>query len=423
MMRNRRRFTMLALGFLGLAPVASAQLAYDRTTLLNGFASDNTIWTHVYRDLSLMTPPNYLSTYIGLRTVQNPLVDPRLRYDDQKAAVSTIFTAGTQHVLVGHSLGSLVARGVYLDYPGLRPNISGIIATVAPHQGTPMAANADKLSAFMADVQRRVNDAVTSIRLAAGITPFVYFVQGTVGKALGSWIITGWSFITAAAMTVFWLMDVEGQPINLDQFTSLNKVPARLDLIPGSNALNSLNSGFDDGAIPRANIYGTIPIKNAAIRLGQSQIDKDHEFGEAVKKRDGAVSAFKVCKYVGYATIVLGRTGRRCSYARKVLQRVDDRWTRYVNGADANGRPRMVPFDGVVPNEYSRYPSTSGINYDSGPVAGVNHLNVYKTRAGLLQVVEAMRRFGMEILSEPPSSPPPPPPSDCVQKDGLVCPQ
>ncbi|MDQ3515882.1 MAG: hypothetical protein M3403_03810 [Gemmatimonadota bacterium] len=284
-----------------------------------------------------------------------------------------------------------------------------------------MAANAVELSAFMADVQRRVNDAVNSIQLAAGIAPFVYFVSGTVGRALGSWIITGWSFIVAAATIVFWYGAVEGQTINLDQFTNLDKVPARLDLIPGSNALDSLNSRFDDGAIPRANIYGTIPIKNAAIRLGQSQMDKDHEFDSAVRQRDGAVSGFKVCKYVAYATIVMGRTGRRCSYARKVLQRVDDRWTRYVNGADANGRPRMIPFDGIVPNEYSRYPSTNGINYDSGPVGGVNHLNVYKTRAGLVQVVEAMRRFGMETKSTPPP-PPPPPPSDCVQKNGLPCP-
>lgn len=301
-------------------------------------------------------------------------------------------------------LGSLVARGVYLDYPGLRPNIAGIVATVAPHRGTPMAANAEKLSAFMADVQRRVNDAVSSIRLAAWVAPFVYFVSGTAGMALGSWIIGGWSFITAVATLVFWYGAVAGEEVNFDDLRSMTNMPARLDLIPGSAALDSLNSRFDDGAIPRANIYGSIPIKNAAIRLRQSLIDKDHEFGAAVKQRDGAVSGFKKCKYVGYATIVLGRTGRRCSYARKVLQRLDDRWTRYVNGADANGRPRMIPFDGVVPNEYSVYPTTNGLNYDSGPVAGVNHLNVYKTRKGLDEVVRGMNWIGMRMKSTPPPS-------------------
>lgn len=401
MMFTRRGIAALALGLLASASDAKSQLSYDRTTFLNGFASDSTIWSHPYYDLSGVTPPAYLGNYAELGTVHNPLVHPGLSYSDQKARISSFFTSGS-HVLVGHSLGSLVARGLYLDYPGVRPNISGIVATVAPHQGTPMAANADKLSAFMADVQRRVNDAVNSIRLSAYISPFVYFVSGSAAVALGSWIIAGYSFITGAAVLLFWGGASAGEHVNFDQLRDMTKAPARWDLIPNSPALQTLNR-FDDGAIPRANIYGTIPIKNAAIRLQQSLADKDHEFNAAVKKRDGAVSGFKKCKYVGYATIVLGRTGRRCSYARKVLQRVDDRWTRYVNGADANGRPRMVPFDGVVPNDHSVYPTTNALRYNA-QVHGVNHLNVYKTRLGLNEVVRGMDWIGMRMKS---TAPPP----------------
>ncbi len=421
MIRTRQGIAALALGFLGIASVASAQLSYDRTTFLNGFGTDSTIWTNSYHDLSGVTPPAYLENHVQLDTVHYPLVHPKLSYGEQKARVSSFFTSGS-HVLVGHSLGSLVARGVYLDYPGVRPNISGIVATVAPHQGTPMAANAVKLSAFMADVQRRVNDAVASIRMAASITPFLYFTGGAAWVAFGHWMLAGWSFITAAASVVFWIGASEGEYVNFDQLRDMTRAPARMDLIPNSPALQSLNR-FDDGSIPRANIYGTIPIKNAAIRLQQSLIDKDHEFAAAVERRDGAVSGFKKCKYVGYATIVLGRTGRRCSYARKVLQRLDDRWTRYVNGTDANGRPRMVPFDGVVPNDHSVYPTTNSLAYDKR-VDGVNHLNVYKTRRGLDEVVEGMRRMNMRMkATAPPPDPSSPPPPDCVQKDGLVCPQ
>ena len=422
MMRKRRWIVALAGALLGLTPVASAQLPYNRTTFLNGFGSDSTIWEAQYRDLGGVSAPTYLGNYVELEIVRNPLVNRELRYQDQKAQVSAVFTSGTQHVLVGHSLGSLVARGVYLDYPAVRPNISGIVATVAPHQGTPMAANAIKLAAFMGDVQRRVNDAVSSIRLAAYITPLLFFVGGNATIALGNWIIGTWSFITAAAAVVFWIGANQGEYVNFDQLIGMTKAPARLDLIPNSDALRSLTR-VDDGAIPRANIYGTIPIKNAAIRLGQSLVDKDHEFAAAVKKRDGAVSGFKICKYAGYATIVMGRTGRKCSYGRKVLQRVDDRWTRYVNGAYSDGRPRMVPFDGVVPNDHSVYPTTNGLAYDKR-VDGVNHLNVYKTRIGLLETVEGMRRIGMQMKSTPPPEPSPePPPSDCVQKNGLPCPQ
>lgn len=421
MMCTRRGLIALALGLFASASVAESQIFYDRTSFLNGFGTDSTIWTGLYRDLSGVRPPTYLGNYAELGEIHNPDVNRKLSYGGQTAQISSFFTSGS-HVLVAHSLGSLVARGVYLDYPGVRPNISGIVATVAPHQGTPMAANAERLSAFMADVQRRVNDAVASIRMAASITPFLYFTGGAAWVAFGHWMLAGWSFITAAASVVFWIGASEGEYVNFDQLRDMTRAPARIDLIPNSPALQSLNR-FDDGSIPRANIYGTIPIKNAAIRLQQSLIDKDHEFDAAVKRRDAGVSGFKKCKYAGYATIVLARTGRRCSYARKVLQRLDDRWTRYVNGADASGRPRMVPFDGVVPNDHSVYPTTNGLAYDKR-VDGVNHLNVYKTRRGLDEVVEGMRRMNMRMkATAPPPDPSSPPPPDCVQKDGLVCPQ
>lgn len=371
---------------LGSSRELSAQLAYDRTTFLNGFASDSTIWTTGYYDLSSKTAPIYLGGSIALRTVGYPRVGPGLRYDQQVASVAPFFVAGTQHAVVTHSLGGLVARGIYVDSSRTRPSIAAIVTTVAPHQGTPLADNADEALRFFRDVQRRVNDAIVSIQISAGLVGFFsYFAP---------------SARTFMMFLSYFIIANSGEYIELGDVANLARVPALPDLSPGSVAMQRLNANRDDAVLPRANIYGTIPFKNAVIRLQSSLRDEDRYFEQAVRDRNAGVAAFKTCKFLGYATIVFSRTGRRCSYARKVLRRVDDRWVKYVNGLDAYGRLRFVPFDAVVPNERSVYPSPNAISYDAR-VDGVNHLNIYKTRKGLNEVATAMARVGMELVSSP----------------------
>jgi hypothetical protein len=76
-----------------------------------------------------------------------------------------------------------------------------------------------------------------------------------------------------------------------------------------------------------------------------------------------------------------------------------------VNGWDQYGNTRYVPFDGVVPNEDSHYPSTNGVAFEAD-VNLINHLNVYKTQAGLNQVGNAMARIGMHVVGGPPPGAP-----------------
>jgi hypothetical protein len=80
--------------------------------------------------------------------------------------------------------------------------------------------------------------------------------------------------------------------------------------------------------IARANIYGTIPYKNAVIRLTASLADSDFAFNDKVKTRNMGLSTFKSCKAVEYVIIVMGRKARQCAYATKVLQRVDEGWVK-----------------------------------------------------------------------------------------------
>jgi pimeloyl-ACP methyl ester carboxylesterase len=386
---------------------AGAQLPYDRTSFLNGFASDSLIWTT--GGYNIASPVNYLGEAILLRGIRNPNVSKSLRYAQQLDAVAPAISAEGQHVLVGHSLGSLIARGLYVNRPETRPHISGIVTIAAPHQGTPLANNAAEAVRFFGDVQRRVNDGILAVQIESIVfVTLGYFLPQPVHSI----------FIDIA---MFVLNSASDASISLGDLVNLPKVPALPDLSPDSGVVQNLNSHYDDASLPRANIYGTIPFKHAALRIVTSAQGKDWAFNGTVASFNQGLTAFNVCKYVGYATIVLSRQGRACAYARKVLKRIDERWVKYVNGSDAFGSPRYVPFDGIVPNERSHYPSPNALAYDIG-IDGVNHQNIYNTKKGLDQVAEGMRRIGMVQTG----SPPPPLPSVSISgpteiRPGAVC--
>lgn len=374
------------------SPSLQAQLAYDHTSFLNGLGLDPTVWTATYADLNT-SPVSYLSQRIILKTIGLPNVDIAKRYNGQVSDIAAFLTQGGQHVLMGHSLGSLVARGAYVDNPGIRPDVAAIVAITGPHQGAPLADNFVVLRSFLRDMERRIDDAKFAIAIETAVLTNLLsvFVPGKQTTGLGPSIV---AFLLINTSNIG--IDVS----NLDQFGA---PPAVTDLSPTSAAVTHLNSSFDDGAIPRANIFGTIPFRNAPLRLLQSFQDKDADFDHMVTWRNIAQELFSSCKWFGYVTIVQWNLGRRCAYARKVLSRLDDRWVKYVNGSDANGNGRNVPFDGVVPNDHSVYPSTNGLTFNQ-PVNGINHLNVYKTQRGLDQVANAMARVGMQVN---PNAPPP----------------
>jgi PGAP1-like protein len=366
-----------------------AQLAYDHTSFLNGFASDSTIWTRSYADIQT-TPPAFLGQRIILRTSGYPNVDSLKRYSGQVNDIAAYLAQGGQHVLVAHSLGSLVSRGTYIDNPGIRSDVAAIVTLTAPHQGAPLADNFVLLRNFLRDMQRRIDDAKTAIAIEAAVLTNVFsmFFPGKRTTGLGPSVVA------------FLVINTLNTPIDVSNLDQFGVAPAFRDLSPDSAAVSYLNTRYDDGAIPRANIYGTIPFRNAALRLYESARDMDADFPSLVRWRNIGQSSFSACKWIGYVTIVQWTLGRRCAYARKTLGRLDDRWAKYVNGWDANGNTRYVPFDGVVPNERSRYP-TNGLAFDQ-PVDLVNHLNIYKTQAGLRKAGDGMLSVGMVPVGNPP---------------------
>jgi len=200
---------------------------------------------------------------------------------------------------------------------------------------------------------------------------------------------------------------------------AITKLPALADLGPGSAVIagdaavpGGLARYTGDAAIPRANVYGTIPYGHAVLRLAASTQPGKHsetEFGELKKKKDGGVSGFRKCAHLGHFTIVMSSAAGRCQRAAKALLSLDARWAGFVNGTEVgvlyrqpvSGQavmgqvPRKVAFDGIVPTERSRYPGLTDLTFDFG-VADANHQNIYKLQSGLNRVSEAMLAIGMD---------------------------
>jgi hypothetical protein len=290
-------------------------------------------------------------------------------------------------VLVGHSLGSIEARGDYV-LRGDAAHVSALILLAPPHQGTRLADNAVLAAHFFTDVQRRVDDGVRSAKtvgfvflLAAAVTATTFHVSPWVVNPL---------FASLAYMVLQYKADSD---LGLDALYQLLAVPAVADLMTNSSTIAALNSNLSDAALPRVNIIATLPsYRNAPILVKASMAGQDPQ--QTIDQRDAAVKSFKTCKVVGYLMIVTSYQASRCSAAAKVLGRVDEEWMGFVNGYDGAGHPRNVPFDGIISNELSRYPTSTTLAFDT-QVLGPNHQNIYSRRDGLDATVEGMRRVQM----------------------------
>lgn len=395
---------------------AGAQLDYTRTMFYHGFASSDRIWKTWYGNLGGQTPIAYLrGRGLALGDTNTPRFPGTTRYADQlKIASDSIYYPNGRNVLIGHSQGGLVARGVYLGLPGvpagqladIRAGVSAIITVTSPHQGAIIADSAVKARAFFLDVQRRVNDGLHASKFPAAILGGIIggIVSGGVGAVVGAvsssitaaqgaagFALVGGLF-SAAVAGLFVAEQTAGQQLDVGDLAAFPNIPALQDLRPSADAIQGLNASTADAAVPRANIVGRIPYKYAVVRLSAGLQGQNEE--EQIAKLRQAKGLLHVCKYTGYATLILSRQARRCGFAIRVLDRVDDTWARYTAGT-VNGSGRDVPSDGVVPNEQSNYPGLTGVG-NFPPVQGASHTSIYTRADGMNTVEQAMRLIGMQ---------------------------
>lgn len=247
---------ILASAVAGLSTTASAQLGgYDRTMFLHGFNSGPGAWT------SGNTPNRLAQTiYLGARPYVTPQTDGTNTVNVQRDQIRGLLNANAdREVLIGHSMGGLVARAVYINSPA---DVAGIVTVASPHEGTYIANNLSLAIAFFADVQRRADDGYQ-----ASNSLFIGLPE----------LVSGIEHVT--------FVDLRQAGIGTDE-------PAIGDLRTDSPEIGYLDQYTQDG-VPHANVFGTIPHRDAIIRVGLSALGRDAEFEGFEGDRDKLKSLLK----------------------------------------------------------------------------------------------------------------------------------
>ncbi|MEO6331912.1 MAG: alpha/beta fold hydrolase [Gemmatimonadaceae bacterium] len=351
----------VAIGWIILTvqPV-QAQLAYDGTVFLHGGNSAPGVWLRA-------SSPTRLGELIvlGPNGYRAPDLLGRTTVASQSGNLRDSLNAYTgQNALVAHSMGGLVARATYLNNPA---NIAGIVTVASPHQGMPIANNFALIEGFALAAQSRVDNA--------------------------------WTAVGALTLGINFLIQGRRLPLEaITTFTANGNSDALQDLRVGSSTIDNLNSYTGDQPA-RANVYGTIPHRHAAFRVGLSSEGRDADFNDMVGDRNKLLNVFMACKFVGYFSIVAHAVGRSCSHGEKALKRVDERWSRYTTEIGTSHLTQQRPFDGLVPNERSVYPGLSFSDTRRNFQANmVNHSNITYSSGGVQQIANAMAAIGMQRM-------------------------
>ena len=383
---------LAALCSAGLARPTHAQQqtvgTYGRTTFFHGFGADRKSWTKPQPNLNGLAPWVYLQNRVVLHTVTIPDLDRQNTFDQQKAIAVATIAGSTRNVLVGHSMGSLIARATFFDQPS---NVAGIVAIAPPHQGVILADSAAAVAYWVTGMQDRINAGKAAIKS---------------------------TFLNIALVTQLWAVyglvswEVDHSPVlDVSLVSGLPKLPALAALKQTSPTIDSLNRTFADSTVARVNITGRIPHKDALVRLAAAQVGADEV--EMIHQVGRARAAFNGCRAIGYMTIVNIPNARRCGWAYRQLGSIDERWSRHTVGsrtvsvgAFSVQLPKVeLTFDGVVPNANSVYPglgSDPRINILSD---GSSHFSIISNAPGLENVAIGMLSIGMaqNTTAAPPS--------------------
>lgn len=378
---------------------AQDPLPYENTTFLHGLGSSDRIWTSPYGVLGGRTSLDYVAGRVYLRTVHAPWLNegadgtkdrtPGLRLAKQRDNVVAYLSGNAgRHVLVGHSAGSLVARSTFPS-PGIGPQrVSGIVTIAAPHRGALVADSATQALGY-------VNDMLASTKAAEGNVKLYLGALGLLSLALKSLWLAVPDVLTALELQ-------GGGDFSTGDVGALPQLQLINDLGPGDSAIVALKGDMRDGVVPRANVKGSIPHAHALLRLAAAGAGAP-SFEELKSRKDKGLSLLRKCRNMGNWTFNATDPSNKCQRAARMLDGLDNRWAAYVNGTEYGrvswGRmgqvPRKVPFDGVVPNENSVYPSSGGRLFDY-TVPGASHQDIYKQPRGLDFAAQGMLDIGME---------------------------
>lgn len=366
----------------GRAPVDAQSISsngYTGTTFVHGFADDGGRFL-VSRQSAPGLPLSPIWTkYDAIIDVKQPWF-PSLPMSgsafNQALALNSFRQANGPQVLIAHSFGGVVSRRAHQSNAA---GIAGIITIGTPHGGTYVATNRAKYQAYLNTTIQRAREAGFPAVASAGAV-----VGGTLG---------------ATAVAVAWPFFAD----NLDQSVarlrdSLNKafnnLPAATlaDAQPGSSALTALQAYTGDATLPRAQVTGTVAVKNYPIHLLASLTGQDAS--SLIQLRNVATTVLKGCRALLYSTIIFYGGGRKCSRARNMLRNMDSKFFAWSTGQTwGAAQPRL--FDGLIEETRAQYPGLSDLTRKQ-LVPNTDHHALLFRQGGVDAITSAMDRIGMQ---------------------------
>lgn len=350
------RLVVAAFFLMYASATASAQLLYDGTVFLHGFSSGPSTWDGT---------PGWLSDRLYTKVMKTPKTDSSATINMQRNELRTLLSGyGGNQVLVGHSMGGLVARATYVENPA---NISAIVTVGTPHNGALLANNSDQVISWLQGVRDRLVIAVT-----ATLGP-------SAASEVDSLFTGGYGDVELFAAARF---GIGCAAVN--------------DLKTTSTTIASLSSITND-AVPRANVMGHIPFKYALYRLAVPT----SEFNKTVNFHKQSLKKLGKCRWLKITIVHFGK-GSKCGRARNALRNLDRDWAGLVNGTTTapwpvGTNPVFEPFDGVVPRSRSLYPGIPFVNGQPNIVAsGAHHINLNNSVEGRLGIHQALLIAGVD---------------------------
>ena len=369
-----RTFFVTLLALVASSPLQAQSIsAYDGTILIPGAGENARLWTALHSGVSVQ---GQIAQQIQLKSVLTPYLGNGSASVQADYLRSILSGTGGVQVLVAHSFGGIVARKTY---QGSSANIAGIITIATPHNGTWAANNLSQINGYIGTLSYRLYEAATYA--------FGAFIGHLINDVLRQPGLDGMQQMVMSSLGA--------------------STPITADASVGSATVTNNWSYAGDASLPRASVQGTIPVGNFPFRLLASSLDTipgTYTFEDWVHIRNAVLSALKVCRIIGYGTIINWEEGRKCSFAKDMLVRLDRSLYAFETG-QSYGSAVIRNFDGLVDETRGTYPGLSDPNrllVASGPA---DHLGVVFKPAGISATTTAMLRIGMPSVNQPPPSP------------------
>ncbi len=274
-------------------------------------------------------------------------------------------------VLVGHSMGGVVARDAVLNPDGSinsADKVAGIVSVVSPHQGAPIAANARRIDGISG---KQLIEGFLHTIITAKLNPITGLVDLAASTVLHALIEN--VFVNGVKKFV---VEVFGDRFGLNA--------AADDLKPGSATMQRLGSTSD--YVEHASVYGTIPKRNMVYELVAGMNYQDaHGF---IKKKNIGRGMLKGCKLIFYNIIVKSAVGHSCHVGDRAIGSLEERWVDWTGAKNDQA-------DGLLPRSTMLYPGESEGSTRNVHVPGQNHFSIVYRDAGLDGVARGMHRIGM----------------------------